>query len=281
MNPQNNLPENDYLDELSPETLRELMSDEIRKDKPSIKFIKALLNAGVPADASDEYGYTPLHEAAYRGQAKVVKLLLSRGCSINQVNFKNTTPLHAASISGQYKVVKILLAHGADYLRYDATGKTPLHAAAEFNHADVIKLLVKHGAPVDLRTSVCGSTPLHIAAQSYDVDIDDSAFEKLLKLGADYDAVSHSGETAILNAMFYGITSYVELLISSGASLNVKNHKGQSPLHWALSQSHVSVSLLKMLLKNGAPKDVKDADGKTPWDIASDDIRMMFPNLKP
>lgn len=80
-------------------------------------------------DVANEVGESPLHVAAWRGQAAVVAALLAQGADVNIVDtvYSQTTPLHEAVRAGYRDVVKILINGGALVDLQDASGDTPLH----------------------------------------------------------------------------------------------------------------------------------------------------------
>jgi uncharacterized protein len=99
------------------------------------------------------FGWTPLHLAAFSGNAETAKLLLDRGAAIHvraKSKFRNT-PLQTALLSGQYETAKLLLEHGADPLVRQAEGFAPIHEAALLGRMDLVELLVAHGAELNSR----------------------------------------------------------------------------------------------------------------------------------
>ena len=78
-----------------------------------VGFIKALLGAGVDADAANSSGWTALHTAATKGYADVVRVLLDGGASANATNAAGWTPLHSAAKGGHAEVARALLQRGA------------------------------------------------------------------------------------------------------------------------------------------------------------------------
>jgi len=62
----------------------------------NLNRIRRLLNQGVPVNARNAYGFTPLHKAASGGHVNVVKELIRRGAHVNPRNFLGSTPLHTA-----------------------------------------------------------------------------------------------------------------------------------------------------------------------------------------
>jgi uncharacterized protein len=107
------------------------------------------------------FGWTPLHLAAFAGNAANTELLIGKGANIEsraKSKFRNT-PLQTALLTGEYETAKILLDHGADPLVRQSQGFTPMHEAAFTGRQDLVQLLLDHGAELNSRTD-SGRTPL-------------------------------------------------------------------------------------------------------------------------
>jgi ankyrin repeat protein len=105
--------------------------------------------------ARNEFGWTPLHMAAFAGNVPNIALLLERGADIHsraQSRFRNT-PLQVALLTGEYDAAKLLLERGADPLDRQAGGFAPIHEAAFLGRVDLIELLLAHGAEVKARSN--------------------------------------------------------------------------------------------------------------------------------
>jgi uncharacterized protein len=76
--------------------------------------LAAYVDAGVPADLTDDRGDTLLALAAHRGHAGTVCALLARGADPDRVDARGRTPLAGAVSQGEEDVVRALLDGGAD-----------------------------------------------------------------------------------------------------------------------------------------------------------------------
>ena len=61
-----------------------------------LRTVEVLLEAGAPVDARAEGGSTPLHSAAYNGNAAIMKALFDDGADPNVANDDGKTPLDLA-----------------------------------------------------------------------------------------------------------------------------------------------------------------------------------------
>lgn len=98
-------------------------------------------------------GWTPLHLAAFFGQAELAKGLLNRGAGIESrsTNAMKNTPLHAAAAGANVTLMKLLLESGANPNAQQHGGWTALHAAAQTGNVEMAKTLLAHGADSGIR----------------------------------------------------------------------------------------------------------------------------------
>ena len=151
------------------------------------------------------------------------------------------------------RVIKSLLAHGADIngrntdmeprwsgarYRRRLVGATAFLFAAKSADVEVMRLLLDHGADPTINTGV-NITPLMAAAGIAWASNQDRASEaevleavQLLveEVGADVNAVSDVGETAMHAAAYRGTNSVVQYLYDKGAQLDVAALDGRTPL---------------------------------------------------
>lgn len=113
-------------------------------DLPMAQF---LLEAGADPNQSDPKRWTPLHEAASRGNPALVQLLLQSGAKVDAREKQNQgTPLHIACFHGNVEICRILLRAGANINARDGERLTPLFHAKDQGHAELVKMLRQAGA---------------------------------------------------------------------------------------------------------------------------------------
>ncbi|MEU7179133.1 MULTISPECIES: ankyrin repeat domain-containing protein [Streptomyces] len=76
--------------------------------------VAAYVDAGVPANLTNDSGDSLVMLAAYHGHAATVEALLRRGGDADRANDRGQTPLAGAVFKGEDEVIRVLLAHGAD-----------------------------------------------------------------------------------------------------------------------------------------------------------------------
>lgn len=76
--------------------------------------LRAYVEAGVPADLSNDRGDTLLMLAAYHGHAGTVRALAALGADPGRANDRGQTPLSGAVFKKESEVIRALLEAGAD-----------------------------------------------------------------------------------------------------------------------------------------------------------------------
>lgn len=76
--------------------------------------LAAYVDAGVPANLTNDKGDTLVMLAAYHGHADTVRALLARGADADRINDRGQTPLAGAVFKGEEEVIRALLEGGAD-----------------------------------------------------------------------------------------------------------------------------------------------------------------------
>ena len=212
---------------------------------------RLLLDAGADANGAGA-GYTPLHAAILRGDGELVAALLAHGADPDALLVRGTRYARQGKLFA---------------LDNDWVGATPFFLAAKFGRGDIMRRLAESGA--DPRIGLAGGvTPLMAAAglltrgfgragkDRLGREMDSAEMEAALRqdpdrrrvmgsgisavtvaveLGADINAASDAGDTALHAAAFHGFDSVVEYLVRRGADLHARNARGETPLARALN----------------------------------------------
>ncbi len=155
--------------------------------------------------------------AVRSGRANEVGLLIRRGADPNVRDKQGMTPLHYAAYRGDAACAKALLKGGADPNAKDSIGMTPLHDAAYAGHAGFVKVLLNGGAAVSPRDK-WGNTPLHYAVYKKSV----VAVRVLLEAGADRSAANDKGATPADMAAASGSSKIAGMFASGGPKAGPK-----------------------------------------------------------
>ncbi|KAM9605739.1 palmitoyltransferase ZDHHC13 isoform 1-T1 [Morphnus guianensis] len=196
-----------------------------------VERCKELVEAGYDVRQPDKENVTLLHWAAINNRQELVKYYISKGAIVDQLGGDlNSTPLHWAIRQGHLPMVMLLLKCGADPSLIDGEGFSSIHLAVLFQHMPITAYLISKGQNVDT-TDFNGQTPLMLSAQKA---IGPEPTRFLLKFNPSLSAVDNvQKNTALHWAITSGNTSAVDLLLEAGASLDVKNAKGETPLDLA------------------------------------------------
>ena len=118
-----------------------------------------------------------------------------------------------------------------------------VYAAAQNGHIEIVKLLIQNGADVNA-LGICNRTALHDAAENGHVDI----AKVLIQNGADVHALDQWKRNAIHYVQHGDIAL---MLIQNGVDVNLLNYD-RTPLHIAADRWTSDVTVVKVLLQNGA-----------------------------
>ena len=112
----------------------------------------AYLQTGTDSDvlhSRDESGWTPLHVAAYHGDADLVSFLTQTlSADVNATNLAGDTPLHKAAISSPPASSALLAVPGIDLTARNLAGDSALHKAAGAASPSIVAALIARGADV-------------------------------------------------------------------------------------------------------------------------------------
>ena len=99
--------------------------------------LAAYVDAGVPANLTNDKGDSLVMLAAYHGHAAAVSALLARGADADRANDRGQTPLAGAVFKGEDAVIRALLAGGANP---EAGTPSAVDTARMFGKAELLEL---------------------------------------------------------------------------------------------------------------------------------------------
>ncbi|MGW7366885.1 ankyrin repeat domain-containing protein [Streptomyces sp. NPDC054841] len=99
--------------------------------------LAAYVDAGVPANLTNDKGDSLVMLAAYHGHAPAVTALLARGADADRANDRGQTPLAGAVFKGEDAVIRALLDGGADP---EAGTPSAVDTARMFGKTDLLEL---------------------------------------------------------------------------------------------------------------------------------------------
>ncbi len=123
------------------------LSDDIINDKDA-KAIAAI-ESGMNINYIDEYGFTPLIQAALCNKPKIAMLLLQHGAQVDAVDISGQTALHWAIDNNNYELTQALLDYKASPNSYTSHGQPALFNPILRNKGDLKNLLLSHGADMN------------------------------------------------------------------------------------------------------------------------------------
>ena len=139
-----------------------------------------------------------------------------------------------------------------------------LPRAAETGNSAQLQALLQKGTPVDQKGGPMDETALMIAARHGNLGI----VRTLIDAGADINAKSKYGDTALTAATYFCHPPITEFLLDHGADVNVQNYAyGSTPL--MLANECNDISIVEALIKRGATINARNKKGQTTLITAS------------
>jgi len=197
----------------------------------------ALAAAPRLATARNDAGISAVCLAVYRGQEAIARLICGRRTDLD---------IFEASVAGDaHRVAQLLDAHPEQLNAFSPDGFHPLGFACFFGRREVFDALLARGA--DLEAPARNATqvrPIHGAAAHRDPALALELLHRLLAAGASPNVRQQGGFTPLHEAAQRGHAEMVALLRQRGADAAALNDAGKTALDLAREHRHAEVERL-------------------------------------
>ncbi|RKU39428.1 hypothetical protein C6496_01490 [Candidatus Poribacteria bacterium] len=213
-----------------------------------------LLEHGADIKGRNQDGNTALHLAAFLGRAETAELLINNGADVKAKNGDGATPIDILAVP--WEMTQFLSRSLGVKLEQEQV------AAGKAKIAEMLKV-----EPPSESGAVIGD----IWAAAFTGNTE--ALKQALADGADPNAMNMEfGSTLLSTTALMGHTAAVAMLLEHGADINAKSRDGGTALHAAAFLGHAETA--KLLLEKGADTTIQDSQGATPLEATKVDWQL-------
>ncbi|KAK6180000.1 hypothetical protein SNE40_012227 [Patella caerulea] len=234
-------------------------------DQNGIIEIRQLLLQGCSLDSATKNNKTLLHYACEYSTLATVRYLIDNGCNLNIEDSWNRTPLFSCCYTTANSVEKIalLVSSGA---RLDVTDKDSarlLHYSCAFSSYEAVKFLIDNGCNVNNVGGKYNRTPLFYCCVR-DSPQAVAKIQLLMDSGAKLDVRDLSNQTVLHKACQCSTVQVVKYLIDKKHTVNCVDRYNRTPLFFCCDVDVLqAMDKIQLLVASGAGLDVKDTDNFT------------------
>lgn len=223
---------------------------------------------------ADQAGNTALHYAAKWGDLSSIPQLVEY-LDLEEKNLLGETPIHLSILNGMDAALELLISYGANpkapIILGMGNGKisiTPLQLAILRGEKDCFNVLMKSGQ-VSLTEAISSmGNPLHVAIEFDQADMLQHLFDYYgEEVSSLLEGKNAKGQTPFSLASGLGCIDCMGALKNQRVNIEAEDFLNQKPIHHAAKNGRRNA--IKYLAFLGAELEPRDADRKTPEDLAS------------
>ena len=253
--------ENSKINEQNKQNEEENLTKEEMKFIELIKLddyegIKFMLNINLPLKKIWEYktqeddNSSILHLSILYNNTKIISRIINYSkhylteielkSFINKKNKSGATSVHLASFKGNIKIINLLISLGGDVYMLTEKLLNVIHYACQGNKPNCL-LYFDLNYKFDFNSlDKRNTTPLHWACYSSSYECVNFLIQKKLD-DIDINAQDIDGNTPLHFAIISGVSRIVRLLLQNGASIDIKNKSGLTPVQSAMKEKRIEI----------------------------------------
>ena len=216
---------------------------------------------------------TPMVYAARREDPSVIELLIETGMPVGFSSNTGWTALHEAASRGDAKLIPRLIELGADRSRLDHGNAIPLSDAYQYNDDTLLQQLQPPDNTASEKNFFALSSCVHFAAF-----VAPQSIQRLVDLGASLECRSAERLTSLSWAAKWDRPNTMQYLLEQPGVINQINVQdqvyGRTPLLTA--SAACNVKCIELLLDAGADPEIRDIYGYNAFDHGRKDKDSFF-----
>ena len=237
--------------------------------------IDLILSNGFDFEKNTQLSHVPiLYYLTSKNRRKLCKKVFETGkADLEYKDSEGDTILSLAVKKSHNELALYYMQNGCNVDHVNKKGLSILHLICQHKNMNNLEEILKRNCDLNPLTPD-GKTPLMLSCKNYGKRL----AIRLLDSGADPSIKDKEGYTCLEYACKYGETKVVEKILSIGLnSVNNLTYDNNFPLYIASRFSHYDI--VKLLLQNGADKNMTGKNNSTALDIAKTKKRKTITSL--
>jgi ankyrin repeat protein len=244
----------------------------------NLNVVKEYLLSKTDPNSGDRF-HSALTIAIESSRVDVVKELVRCGANVNYTQpLSRKSPLIIASTIGNIDIVKHLVEHGARVNHTSASNENAIMFASKNGHDDVVKFLISkcklHNSMLLAINNLHYTTTCILLPNTPKYYYNAAAFSSIISRNLDFLKLFipaiHPDDKHIdpflMTCVNINWMEGIDYLLQHGASVNIKNNLGYTPLIYAVRKQHVHI--VQYLIDRGADVNHINLHDMCPLSIA-------------